>query len=412
MFVRHILVVAVVGLLLCSCDTREEGMLEAGYPNPVLLTDDGELLRQDPALGQALAALEHQIVEAMQAEHIPGLAAAVVKNGRLVWIKTLGVRDVSEPANRIDAHTVFRLASLSKGFAPALTAQLVKDKQLHWDDPIVRYLPELQLQYPAESKQILSLRHVLSQASGFPYQTFSNRLNTGESYYFIKPDLKGVAMTHAPGVYFNYQNVVYSLSGDVLEAVSGACYDSLLHHRLLRPLGMYDASSGLNAMLATPNKAMPHQPAESGSYRIPLHPNYYTASPAAGLNASITDMAYWLRALEGYAPGVLDAATLEEMFCIQVPFEPYEPSARQWRPYSAAGYGLGMRIVHQPPHTIVYHGGMVNGYRNELALCPEEALGICILTNSFSGSIQDISVRFFQNYWAASQTKASGISMK
>lgn len=411
MFVQHILV-ALLGLLVWSCEASEKDIAVAAQPGSVLLADDGKLLRQDPALGQALAALEHQIEEAMQAEQIPGLAAAVVKNGRLVWMKTLGVRDVNKPSGRIDAHTVFRLASLSKGFAPALMSQLVKDKQLHWDDPIVQYLPELHLQYPSGSKQALSLRHVLSQASGFPYQTFSNRLNTGESYYFIKPDLKGVAMSHAPGVYFNYQNVVYSLSGDVLEAVSGACYDSLLHHRLLRPLGMYDASSGLNAMLATPNKAMPHQPSASGSYRIPLHPNYYTASPAAGLNASITDMAYWLRALEGYAPSVLDAATLEEMFCIQVPFEPYEPSARQWRPYSAAGYGLGMRVVHQPPHTIVYHGGMVNGYRNELALCPEQDLGICILTNSFSGSIQDMAVRFFHRYWSASQTTASGISMK
>lgn len=360
----------------------------------------------DPDLQKALLQLEKTLRHAMQVEHIPGLAVAVVKDGRPVWIKTWGVKDIQHPKDSVDVHTRFRLASLSKAFAPALAAQLVREGRLRWEDRVDAHLPDFKPQYPKDATQTLQLRHVLSQASGFPYQAFSNRLNQGESYYFIRPDLNNLGLTHTPGVYFNYQNVVYSLAGEVLEAVTGQCYDSLLQQRILAPLGMTDASSGQQAMLATVNKAMPHAPDEAGRHRIPLYPNYYSASPAAGLNASIADMALWLRALQGYAPDVMDATTLEEMFCIHVPFEPYEPSARQWRPYTAAGYGLGMRVVDVPPHTIVYHGGMVNGYRNEMALCPEQKLGICILTNSFSGMIPHAVTEFFHQYWAK-QTKAS-----
>ncbi len=351
----------------------------------------------DTILQTALRALERDIDKLMHKEQLPGLAAVVVKSGQIVWIDTWGLKDVNLPGDSIDVHTRFRLASVSKNFTPVLLGQLVEGKKLGWSAEVGRYVQDFQPKYPVESSNKLQVRHILSQASGFPYQTFSNRLNRGEDYASIRKDLGQVALSHPPGVYYNYQNVVYCMAAEVIEAVSKVGYDDLLQRNVFGPLGMNDASSGLKSLLASDNLALPHHLSASGSYRIPLSGKYYSASAAAGQNASITDMGIWLGALQGFRPDVIPPATLEEMTCIQVPFLPGESSARRWVPYTAAGYGLGMRVVHIPPVTIAYHGGFVNGYRTELAYCPEKQLGICLLTNASSGYLAAIPALFFKN---------------
>ncbi len=351
----------------------------------------------DTVLQTALRALERDINKLIQKEQLPGLAAVVVISGQIVWIDTWGLKDVNLPEDSIDVHTRFRLASLSKNFTPVLLGQLVRDNKLAWSAEVGQYVLDFQPLYPAEVYGKLQIRHILSQASGFPYQTFSNRLNRGEDYTTIRKDLGQVTLSHPPGVHYNYQNVVYCLAAEVIEAVSKGRYDDLLQSNLFGPLGMKDASSGLKSLTASENLAWPHHLAAGGSYRIPLSAKYYSASAAAGQNASITDMGIWLAALQGFRPDIIPPATLEEMTCIQVPFLPGESSARRWKPYTAAGYGLGMRVVHIPPITIAYHGGFVNGYRTELAYCPEKQLGICLLTNASSGYLAALPALFFKN---------------
>lgn len=351
----------------------------------------------DTVLQTALQALEQDINKLIQKEQLPGLAAVVVKSGRIVWIDTWGLKDVNLPEDSINVHTRFRLASLSKNFTPVLLGQLVRDNKIAWSAEVGQYVQDFQPLYPTEACDKLQIRHILSQASGFPYQTFSNRLNRGEDYTAIRKNLGQVIPSHPPGVYYNYQNVVYCMAAEVIEVVSKGRYDDLLQSNLFGPLGMKDASSGLKSLTASENLAWPHHLAASGSYRIPLSAKYYSASAAAGQNASITDMGIWLAALQGFRPDIIPPATLEEMTCIQVPFLPGESSARRWKPYTAAGYGLGMRVVHIPPVTVAYHGGFVNGYRTEIAFCPEKQLGICLLTNASSGYLAALPALFFKN---------------
>lgn len=351
----------------------------------------------DSIMQLALRSLEGDIEKLIQKEQLPGLAAVVVKSGRIIWMNTWGVKDVNLPEDSISTRTRFRLASLSKNFTPALVGQLVAEKRLGWSTEIEQYVQDFSPRYPAETYGKLLIRHVLSQASGFPYHTFSNRLNRGEDYRDIRKDLGRVNPTHPPGVHYNYQNVVYCLAAEVIESVSNNSYDSLLQRKLFRPLGMEDASSGIAPLLASDNLAWPHHLGAKGSYRIPLSAKYYSASAAAGQNASIADMGAWLSALQGFRPDIIPPATLEEMTCIQVPFLPGESSARRWAPYAAAGYGLGMRVVHIPPITIAYHGGFVNGYRTELAFCLEKQVGICLLTNANSSYLAALPGMFFKN---------------
>lgn len=114
-------------------------------------------------------------------------------------------------------------------------------------------------------------------------------------------------------------------------------------------------------------------------------PTYYRLSPAAGVNASISDMAQWLLAQSGHRPDVLPQALLATLHA-PVVTTPTELRGSAWRRerLNAAGYGLGWRVYDYAGHRVVFHGGAVQGYRGAVALMPERDLGIAILWNSES----------------------------
>lgn len=392
----YLLLLMMWGLVGCSPAVKKERVVTAAAPSP----PRPSILERDTLLKKSIDTFRRDLVNGLAEHAIPGLAVAVVQEGELAWMETFGRRDL-EAGGIVDTLTSFRLASLSKGFAGALAAKLVLGGYLRWDDPIHRYLPDFALADSVATQQ-LTLRHVLSQSTGLPHQAYSNLLNAGEDYRRIVPMLRRLRPAYPLGSYFTYQNVIFSLSGDVLEAATGLPYAALLAQELLIPLGMNKISNGFDALAATPNHAMPHAPTRQGYQRIELSPKYYSAAPAAGLNANIADMARWLAAVQGYAPKVLSKKLLDELFRIQVDFVAGEPSARQWRPYRRAGYGLGWRIAEKDGHTIVYHGGYVNGFRTEIAFCREHAIGLCLLSNGFSHFIHQAPVLFLQHHLAAS----------
>ena len=112
---------------------------------------------------------------------------------------------------------------------------------------------------------------------------------------------------------------------------------------------------------------------------------YYRIPPAAGVNASIHDMAQWLIAQMGHRPDVLPPEVLAEIHSPQVE-TPGELRSSAWRRerLRAAYYGLGWRIYDYSGHTLVYHAGAVQGYRGIMAFLPEKDLGVVILWNSES----------------------------
>jgi len=114
-------------------------------------------------------------------------------------------------------------------------------------------------------------------------------------------------------------------------------------------------------------------------------PSYYQVMPAAGVNASISDMAQWLIAQTGHRPDVLPESLLATLHApvIDTPSELHGSSWRRER-LDAAGYALGWRVYDYAGHRVVFHGGAVQGYRGVVALLPERDLGIAILWNSES----------------------------
>lgn len=382
----------IIGLTLICCESPDRRI---ELPEEVI-----PQWPQDSQLVQLLPAFQKVFRQRVSQDRIPGAAVVIVKGQEVVWQECFGFLDVNtkEP---VKPTTLFRLASLSKAFAPVLVGQMVEEGQLAWDESIFSYCPDLPLMDSLAPQ--ITLRHLLSQSAGFPHHTYSNLLNMDEPYSRIRPLLAEVALSHPPGSWYNYQNVIFGISQEIVERVSGQSYDSLLQERVLDPLGMTHASSGPPTDSLLTGWALPHRPDSGGFHRIPFSSKYYTVSPAAGVNASITDMGKWLKALLGANPGVLSDSLRAELFRIQIPFVGYEPSVKEWRPYEQAGYGLGWRIIHRQNEVVVAHTGYVNGYRAAIVLCPAKNIGICLLSNGSSSWWQEVPVQFFSQYlgsWA------------
>lgn len=334
-------------------------------------------------------------VQSVMAESpTPGLALAIVNAEKILYMKGFGVRKIgaSEP---VDANTAFRLASVSKGFAAVLAGLYVRDSLLHWDDRVTQYLPDFALRDPNNTRE-LTIRHVLSHTSGLLSHTYDSLIEDNLELEEMTPQLREVPVNCAVGKCYAYQNVVYSLIDPVLATVTGKRYEDLMAERIFKPLGMTTASMSKAALLATNNYASPHVMRRAGWRVAEIKDTYYSVAPAAGVNASVHDMALWLHALLGGMPEVLPAEVVSE---VSEPLivTPREKRRFNWnRRIRSAHYGMGWRIFDYAGHKMVYHSGGVRGYLSQVAFLPEEKIGIVVLQNSWNSS--PFVYEFFDRY--------------
>lgn len=346
----------------------------------------GAGLRLAPlAAGFDVAEFERLAQGLVDSQKVPGLALTIVQGGRIVSARGYGVTDVNQP-EVVDGHTVFRLASLSKSFASTAAGMLVADGQLRWDSAVIDYYPSLQLSEPRAAYQ-LTLADVLSHRVGITSNAFDRDLEGNAEYASLVHKMAYAPMKCAPGECYAYQNIAYSLVGDVVQGASGQRYEDWVARRLFKPLGMNDASYGLDGITASQRWAKPHVRAKAGWSPVFPKPTYYRVAPAAGVNASASDMAQWLLAHNGYRPDVLPPSLLATLHAplIDTPAELRGSSWRRQR-LNAAGYGLGWRIFDYAGHRVVFHGGAVQGYRGVVALMPERDLGVAIMWNANSNA--------------------------
>ena len=314
---------------------------------------------------------------------IPGLAVAIVQNGRVLSARGYGVTDArnGEP---VDAHTVFRLASLSKSFAGTVTGMLVNDGMLRWDSRLTDYVPDFRLSMPDAAQQV-TVADLLSHRVGLTHNAYDRDLEGNADFHALTVKMANAPMTCAPGQCYAYQNVAFSLVGDVVFAATGQFYSEAVARRIFKPLGMHDASYGLEGIEASARWAKPHVRGGGGWVPLMPKPTYYRVAPAAGVNASISDMAQWLLAQTGHRPEVLPAPLLATLHAplVSTPTEIRGSSWRRTR-LSSAGYALGWRVYNYSGHDVVFHGGAVQGYRGAMALLPGKDLGVVLLWNSES----------------------------
>lgn len=199
-------------------------------------------LETGPALpdGFHVPTFEAMARQMVAGQRVPGISMAIVHNGKVLSAEGYGITDVSD-AEPVDAHTVFRLASLSKGFAGTMAGLLVADGAMRWDSKLVDYMPDFQLSRPGAAEQI-TVTDLLSHRVGLTRNTYDRDLERYVSYRDLTRKLANAPMQCEPGTCYAYQNVAFSLVGDIMFAATGDFYAQQVQRRLLKPLGMNDAS--------------------------------------------------------------------------------------------------------------------------------------------------------------------------
>jgi len=315
-----------------------------------------------------------------QSDQVSGLAAVIVKDDKIVLERGIGFADASK-SQPVTVDSVFRLASLSKAFATALTALLVDEGMLNWDTHVTGVLPTFELQDAAASGR-LTVRDILSQRVGLPHNTYDHLLEQDAPYEELVEKLREVPMACGVGDCYGYQNITFSLIGDITYAVSGDFFYHQVEKRIFHPLGMDTATYGRAALEASTDWARPHTHRLHGWTPIPIKESYYHVPPAAGVNASIKDMGKWLIAQMGGRGDVLSDALLTTLHTplVETPIERHFTPWRQARLRSAS-YALGWRVYDYAGETLVFHAGAVQGYRSMIAFLPKYRFGAVMLWN-------------------------------
>jgi beta-lactamase class C len=309
-----------------------------------------------------------------------GAAFTIVHGGEVVYTGTYGVREKGS-LKEVDEHTLFRMASVSKGFAGVLASMLEQDGAFSLNDKVVEHYPGFLLKDSVNTAD-LTIRNLLSHTSGLVPYAFDNLVEADQDLTTIIERLDEVDISAPPGELYGYQNVMFSMLDPIVMQATGIPYKALLQDKIFNPLGMTDASAGPVYMDRNPNLAYPHVRTKNGYIALQPHEGYYNVLPAAGVNASISDMSKWLLALLGYNPEWMPDTILSNI-STPVIYTPLKwQYTRYWKPFRERYYSLGWRIYNYQGRQIVYHGGYIRGYRAEIAFCPSEDVGIAFMQNS------------------------------
>jgi len=326
-----------------------------------------------------------------------GLAVAVVEDGRLSFVRGYGLTSAKD-GEPIDAHTVFRWASLSKTVSGALTARLAADGLLSLDEPLETFHTSLRL--PRDAQRELTVEQLLSQRTGLPKNAYDDRLEDGQNPAAIRHALGDVPVACAPGRCHTYQNVAYDTITEVLATRTHEAYAQTVGRRLFGPLGMTSATIGQAGLVNAPHWARPHRE----GHVLPMSEAYYRVPGAAGVNSTIVDLAVWMQAQMGLRPDVLPTAVLDAAQRPRIGTAPPYGRAPFAREISHAGYGLGMRSFTYRGHRVIGHSGAVSGYRSTMMFDPATRTGIVMLWNSDAGLPFRFQAEFFDRAYGLPYT--------
>ena len=309
-----------------------------------------------------------------------GGAVVITYKGQVAFMKCFGVKKTGE-TDLVNEHTIFRLASVSKTITGVLAGILAEEKIIDPEENVANILPGFKLK-TRESSESVKVKHLLSHSSGLPPHTYDIMVEDQVPLDQIMNRLNEVEITAPPGQVYAYQNVMFSLFDPIVAAKTKKSYNAVLREKVFEPFEMKDASVDFESFQNNENKAFPHQKNDTSYSPLKLNNRYYVTAPAAGVNASISDMAQFLLAISAKNDDLFSAKAREITFTPQVDSPLKRTYYRNWDKIESKKYAIGWRIIEYKNHTVAHHGGYVSGYQSEIAVCNEEEIGIAVLTNS------------------------------
>lgn len=244
-------------------------------------------------INAAVAKLDGVAEEVMRRTKVPGMAVAVVNDGQVVYAKGFGVRRLGSP-ERIDADTVFQIASMSKPIAATVVAGIIGTQGLSWDTPAVSRLPGFILSDPAVTYQV-TIGDLFAHRSGLPGAAGDKLEDLGYDRQQILQRMRYVALRPFRTSYA-YANFGLTAGAEAAATVSGTEWAELSRRVLYAPLGMNATSSRFVDFMQRTNRATPHA-MQDGSYQALYQRQPDEQSPAGGVSSSVNDVARWMTLL-------------------------------------------------------------------------------------------------------------------
>ena len=327
------------------------------------------------------AELDRRLSRLMESQSMIGLAVGVVENGEIRFLKGYG-ETVAGSGDKVTPNTLFRWASVSKGVAADMVALLAHDGKLSLVEPVGRYAPTLKL--PGGNESRATVADLLSHRLGLFSHANDSKLEDGQDPHLLRQQLAQLNSICPPGTCWAYQNVAYDAASEIVEKVTGKTYEQAVRERIFGPLGMRSASMNRNALVTAPSWARPYRGGRN-SKPVEVTESYYRVPAAGGVNSSIKDLAIWMEAQMGLAPGVIPPAVLKEVQTARVPTALELRRMRKFRErVRTADYGLGWRIYDYAGHRVIAHRGGVTGYHSLIMFDPALKSGVVALWNGSS----------------------------
>lgn len=343
------------------------------------------------AVTAAVARLDKVIRDVMSRSGVPGLATAVVHDGKVVFSKAYGVRDLTTKAPTT-VETVFQLASLSKPLAATAVAGAVRHGKLDWADPIVKYLPWFTLADPYVGSH-LTVEDMLSHRSGLPGAAGDLLEDLGYLQAYILEKLRLEPLNPMRTIY-NYANFGFTTGGVAAATAAGMGWADFADAMLFSPLGMRTASYRHADFVNRPNRSAMHVRID-GVWQQKYSRNADQEAPAGGASASVIDLAEWLQfqLADGGNGEVVDSANLAVMHRPAILMAPPSlPSAR------SSFYGQGLDIGDDGAGRVRWNhsGAFFQGASTQIYMLPSAGLGIVTLTNGMPvGAPEAVGASFF-----------------
>jgi CubicO group peptidase (beta-lactamase class C family) len=334
-----------------------------------------------------IAQLKAFVETSMQQLGIPGASMALMDRGKIVYQGGFGVRELGKP-EKVDENTVFMAASNTKGMTTLLLAELVDEKKLRWDEPVIDVYPAFKLGDADTTKKVL-VKNLICACTGVPRQDmewlFEFKNATPETELAL---LGTMQPTSKFGEVFQYSNMMAAAAGYIgahlvypsLEL--GVAYDKAMQQKIFDPLGMKSTTFDYARALAG-NHATPHGDDIDGKPTVASMAINYSIVPARPAGAVWTSSADLIRYVQdelslGKLPDGKQLVSAENLLMRRAP---------QISLGEDASYGMGLIVDHTYGVPVVSHGGSMSGFKSDFYFLPDSGIGAVLLTNSDNGGM-------------------------
>lgn len=350
---------------------------------------------RDTAVAAAVAALPQSIEKALKQTGVPGAGVAVVSNGKVVFEKGYGVRDL-KTQKPVDENTVFQIASLSKPLSSSIVAKAItEDPGLSWDDPVVKYLPDFALNDPYVS-QHGKIADFFSHRTGLPTGSGDDLEDIGFDTDYIMAHMNQVPLASFRDTY-QYSNFGLTVGAEAVAASRGQTWAQTAHELLYEPLGMTSTTTVHEQYLASDDRAAMHARTGEAKFEQLFDRNADAEAPAGGVASTAGDIAKWMNMV--LANGEVNGAEFIDPSVLAKTYSAHSITGGDARNLTSrtSHYGFGTNVGATVAGRVnISHSGAFGwGTATNATMIPDLNLGIVVLTNGAPVGVPEAIVSNF-----------------